>query len=113
MAIARVATKRSESLDDLADQFLACRDKGHRWMHLNDQVTATTGKKIREVSRWWQCPSCTTEQEEVFEIPSCTIKRRKYHYPDGYLLIAGAFEGRRVNVRDVRRTVFHRSGIKF
>lgn len=105
--------KRSESIDEMADGFLRCRDKGHRWDHVNDQVTATAGKKIREVSRWWKCPTCNTEQEEIFAVPSCEIRARRYHYPDGYLLMPGAYEGRRLSVRDVRRTVFHRSGIKF
>lgn len=105
--------KRSENLEEMADAFLSCRDKGHHWARLNDQITAAKGKRITEVSRWWQCRTCETEMAEVFEIPSCEIKSRRYVYPDGYLLMKGEIDGRRLLVRDVRRQVFNRNGIVF
>lgn len=108
-----MAPKRSEGLEEMTNAFLACRDKGHHWRHLNDQVTASSGKRILEVSRWYQCPGCSTEMSEVFEIPSCEVKRRTYVYPDGYLLTKDALGGSRLSVRDVRRQVFNRNGIKF
>lgn len=113
MATRRIAAKRAESLEEMESAHLACRDKGHHWAFLNDKITATSGKRIREVSRWWQCKTCLTEQEEVFEVPACTIKFRRYHYPDGYLLAKGLLEGGRLAVADVRRQVFGRNGIHF
>lgn len=108
-----MSNKRAEGLDEMANSFLMCRDKGHHWGHLNDKVTAGSGRRIREVSRWYQCKTCTTEMQEVFDIPSCDIKSRRYVYPDGYLLAQGRIDGRPLRVRDVRREVFSRSGIKF
>lgn len=105
---------RSEGVDAMTDAFLGCRDKGHHWVHLTDKITAGTAKRIREVSRWYVCKGCETEQEEVFEFPSCEVKKRRYVYPDGYLLAQGALApGERLSVRDVRREVFGRSGITF
>lgn len=108
-----MTAKRSDTLEEMTDAFLFCRDKGHHWLHQNDKITATSGKRIREVSRWWQCSSCLTEMAEVFQIPSCEVKSRRYVYPDGYLLTQGEIDGRRVSVRDVRRQVFNRNGIFF
>lgn len=107
-------SSKAEGVDEMDSAFLACRDKGHHWQHLTDKITDGTAKKVREVSRWWQCKGCGTEQEEVFEFPSCEIKARRYVYPDGYLMAKDALgPDRRLNVRDVRREVFGRSGIKF
>lgn len=104
---------KAEGLEEMTESFLGCRDKGHHWLRTNDKVTGTHGRRVSEITRWYQCRGCTTEMEEVFEIPSCDVKRRKYHYPDGYLLASHVIEGRRLNVRDVRREVFGRAGIKF
>lgn len=108
-----MASKKSDSLEEMAISFLGCRDKGHHWLHLTDKVTSGTRRQIREVSRWWSCSGCTCEMTEVIEIPSCDVLSRKYLYPDGYLLVSGVIAGRRVNVRDIRREVFSRSGIQF
>lgn len=105
---------RSEGVEEMADAYLDCRDKGHHWSRLTDRITDGTKTRVREITRVWQCKGCLTEQEEVIEIPSCEIVRRRYHYPDGYLLAPGiAAEKGRVNVRDIRREVFGRAGIRF
>lgn len=110
-----MTAKRSESLDEIADEHLHCRDFRHWWQPVNERVTETTraGKAV-EVTRWRVCKSCRTELEERFALPSCDMTYRHYHYPDGYLLAKGVLvDGERVDVRDVRRTVFSRAGIKF
>lgn len=109
-----MSAKRAESLEEMTDAFLTCRDYGHHWIHLNDMVTdSTKAGKIRGISRFSECKSCTTTREEIFDIPSCDVADRKYVYPDGYLVIAGGIDGERLRVRDVRRQVFARSGIHF
>lgn len=110
-----MAAKRSESLEDMEDAHLHCRDYRHWWQHVNDKVTdATRAGRAIEITRWRVCRNCGTELEERFSMPSCDITYRHYHYPDGYLLAQGVLErGQRVDVRDVRRAVFGRAGIKF
>lgn len=108
-----MAVAKAESIEEMTESFLGCRDKGHHWEFVNDKVTHAVRGKVREVTRWFQCKGCTTEMYEVFEIPSCDVLARHYAYPDGYLVAAGVVEGRRLNVRDVRREVFARHGIKF
>lgn len=105
-------SKRSESLEDLTDDFLHCRDQRHRWGKTNMTVTETTKKgHVRQISRWRQCDMCLTELEEVFEFPSCDKVKQRYVYQDGYLLGPDALTNGRVDVRDIRRQVFGRSGI--
>lgn len=110
----RPAPTRSESLEDLSSEFLACRDNRHHWGRVNMKVTETTRRGYaQEVTRWKECDVCGTELEQIFELPSCDKKSQKYIYPAGYLLAKGVTENGRVDVRDVRRLVFAREGIQF
>lgn len=105
---------KAESIDEMDESFLACRDMRHRWDFLTEKITATYNRKVREITRYSICKGCSTERAEVFEIPSCDLKSRKYTYPDGYLFAPDfTREFGRVNVRDIRREVFSRHGIKF
>jgi hypothetical protein len=104
--------RRAETIEEMTDAFLTCRDYGHHWSHVNDKITDTTRSgKIRAVTRYSECRSCTTLREESFD--SSFDVTRHYTYPDGYLVIAGGIKGERLTVRDVRREVFARSGIHF
>lgn len=106
-----MSAAKAEGVEEIPTTFLACRDKGHHWVFQTDKLVAGTRGRVREVSRWWLCQGCKTEQEEIIAIPSCEVRRRRYVYPDSYLLASNG-EGR-LSVRDVRRELFSRSGIKF
>lgn len=97
---------------DLAETFLHCRDKGHHWNHLTDEITLGTRQKVRQITRHWECKGCTCKQEEVITLPRCEVMSRRYIYPDGYL-IASQPDVAQTRVSDVRRELFSRSGIKF
>lgn len=107
-----MSNKKADGIGDIGLTYLACRDKGHHWIHMTDKITDGTRRRAREVTRWWECKNCDTRQEEVFELPSCQIRYRRYVYPDGYLLARAPGE-EAVRVADVRREVFARHGIKF
>jgi len=106
-------TTRANGVEEMTLAFLGCRDKGHHWVFLTDEITEGSKRTIREITRRYLCDGCKTEMEEAFAIPSCEVRSRRYRYPDGYLLAPEAFVGRRLSVRDVRREVFGRSGYHF
>ena len=109
---AAVTAKRAESVQDLGNDFLRCREKGHAWEHVTDTITQSIRNTPSVIVRHWECPRCTTGMEEVVDIPSFAILRRKYTYPDGYLLVSGYDEnGVRINVRDIRRESLRRMGV--
>ncbi len=107
-----MSNKRSESIEDLAITFLDCRDKGHHWRHLTDKITVGSRARVREVRRFYECKGCSCQQEELIALPSCEVTSRRYIYPDGYLLRRAPGDAP-ISVRDVRREVFGRSGLKF
>lgn len=107
-----MANKKSDGINQVPATFLACRDKGHHWIHQTDKVTLGSRRRATEVTRWWECKGCGCQQEEVIRLPSCQITGRRYIYPDGYL-VTRPEGGEPIRVSDVRREVFTRSGIKF
>ncbi len=107
-----MSNKRSESVMDLAETFLHCRDKGHHWQHLTDEITLGTKQRVRAITRHWDCKGCGTKQEECIQLPRCEVVSRRYIYPDGYL-IGSRPDVAATRVSDVRRELFGRAGIKF
>lgn len=103
---------KSTDLNEVGDKFLFCREKGHQWRHVNDELTAGARRLVREAKRQWLCVTCKTEMVETVEIPSFRIVKRKYDYPDGYLFDVPAMGGRLLR-HDIRREQFSRSGIRF
>lgn len=105
--------KRSDSVLDLADTFLGCRDKGHHWHHVTDEITLGTRKRVREIRRYYECKGgCGTKQTEIISLPDCQVQSRTYTYPDGYLVTREPGTDP-VRVADIRREVFGRQGLKF
>lgn len=105
-------SKKASDPSDFPNPFLFCRERGHHWNHHNDQVTDSTRRLVREVTRSWGCDTCGTTMTEVVSLPDFTIVKRKYDYPDFYLADAPAMGGR-MHRADVRREQFTRAGIKF
>lgn len=104
--------KKADDVAEVNDKFLMCRVKGHRWEHLTDEITRGDKRKVREVTRFWTCYGCSTEVQEVIELPTFEIVARRYHYPDGYQFDTKAMGGR-VFRPEVRREQFRRLGWKF
>jgi hypothetical protein len=70
------------TLDDIADQFLACRDFGHAWRPFDVRVV----RKYQEIHRVFKClHECGTERTQVLSVDG-HILRSWYAYPDGYVL---------------------------
>lgn len=105
---------RSETLGEMPESFLLCRDMRHHWTFQTDEVTYGARKTAVEVKRWYICPNCKSELEQTLTLPDFDQKR-KIHYSDGYLLAKDYLDGlgRRLNVRDVRAETLTRAGVKF
>lgn len=104
-------TAKVERVSDMADAALRCREKGHHWTFVTDKILASSRGVPTLITRFWKCPTCTTTMTEEIEIPSFEIRRRKYDYPDDYLLVGGMTDGAKVRVTDIRRESAIRSGI--
>lgn len=94
-----------ESLADLKEAALLCRDLKHAWEHAGAYVVRRWRGQPREVSRVLYCPRCTTERHDYYHLPSWVKERASYRYPEGYQLAAG---GGHVRGEDVRAEVFSR-----
>lgn len=105
-------TVKADDVATVKNQFLMCREKGHQWRHLNDEISEGSKRAVKEVARQWNCPTCGTEMTEWITVPAFEIRRRKYAYPDGYLFDIPAMGGR-VLRPEIRREQFRRLGFKF
>lgn len=65
----------------MAEEHLACRDTGHHWRHLS-----TTLEPDRTVRREFECAQCPTSRIQLLTRTGI-VKRQRYIYPDGYLLV--------------------------
>lgn len=71
-----------KTIDDILDQFLACRDYGHAWRAHDVKID----RKYKEIHRVFSClHDCGTQRTQVLS-PSGLIVRSFYSYPDDYLL---------------------------
>lgn len=105
-------TSKIDDVADLNDKYLPCRVKGHPWEHLNDEITRGTKRAVREVTRLWVCPRCTSELTEVVDFLSFEIVKHRIKYPPGYLFDSKAMGGR-VLRPEIRREQFRRAGFRF
>lgn len=106
-----VDSRFSDKIENLRSTFLTCREKGHSWKHVTDKTLITYRNQVRQISREWTCGSCQTGCVELIHVPSFAIESRKYSYPDGYLLSRAVTNGKRVDVKDIRREVCIRAGL--
>ena len=104
-------TKYSDSISDLAETHLLCREKGHHWKHVTDKVLVWYKGDPKQIERNWKCTQCVTTMQEVLHIPSFDLVSRKYDYTEGYLLSKKATDGERINIRDIREERLVRSGL--
>jgi hypothetical protein len=74
--------KAPKSIEDIADQFLACRDYGHAWRAYDVRID----KKYKEIHRVFSClHDCGTQRTQVLS-GNGHILRSFYTYPEGYVL---------------------------
>lgn len=106
------AVKSRVTLEDLQDTYLECRDLRHAWRRssLHDiSVTRNTSNKIIEFTRVITCARCGCERHQTYSVPSMEIRRSRYVYPQGYMLIGSHSDpSNRVDAGDIRREVFKR-----
>lgn len=95
--------EKIKTLTQLKDAFLLCRDVGHAWMFVDDQITEGTRKNPIEFRRTLICSRCETERTECISCYSFAVESRTYKYPDFYCMT-----GERVFAHDVREEFFLR-----
>lgn len=99
----------SQTIDDLTDDQLECRDLGHSWRHYQDEAPVRL-RTVIEVVRWMQCDRCETQRKEALWIHLKTGQVEKhsqrYVYAEGYRLPAHTIRGR----TDVWAEVLKRTG---
>jgi len=72
----------AHTIEDIADEFLACRDFGHAWRPFDVKIS----RKQQEIHRIFRClHECGTERTQVLSVDGY-ILRSFYSYPDGYVL---------------------------
>jgi len=96
--------KRIESMSEATQSVLQCRDEGHTWRHVTDLVTTGVDGRVTEFTQVRQCTECGTRRQRTIAVPSFSVVRTTYTYPDGYLVKPGV----RLARSDVRREVFSR-----
>lgn len=99
----------SETIGDLTDDQLECRDLGHSWRHYQDEAPLKL-RTVVEVVRWMQCDRCETQRKEQLWVHLKTGQVEKhsqrYVYADGYRLPAHTIRSR----GDVWGEVLRRTG---
>lgn len=75
------ADKPQQSIDDIPDEFLLCRDLGHAWAPFDVKIS----RKYGEIHRVLQCRSCPTQRTQILSMDG-SIMRSKYEYPENYVL---------------------------
>ena len=73
--------KARQSIDDIPDEFLLCRDLGHAWAPHDVKIS----RKFGEIHRILQCRSCPTQRTQILDMDGYA-KRSRYEYPEGYVL---------------------------
>lgn len=73
--------KLQQSIEDIPEEFLLCRDLGHAWAPHDVKIS----RKYGEIHRVLQCRSCPTQRTQILEMDG-SIKRSRYEYPEGYVL---------------------------
>jgi hypothetical protein len=77
-------------------------------MHDISVVRNTSGKVI-EFTRTITCARCGCERHQTYSVPSMEIRRSRYVYPPGYVLVGSHSDpSLRVAAGDIRREVFKR-----
>lgn len=101
--------QRIHDLADLTGQALACRDEGHRWRHVNDElVRAHTGRTVIAYTQVREC-DCGTQRRRTVAVPSFQILSSHYSYPDGYLIEIGLVPGGSAELHaEVRRATLRK-----
>jgi hypothetical protein len=70
------------TIEDIADQFLACRDFGHAWRPHDVKID----RRQHEIHRIFYClHECGTQRTQVLSSDGYIV-RNFYTYPDGYVL---------------------------
>ncbi len=93
-----------DSLSDLQDSYLLCRDLRHAWRQHQAYVTKRWRSNPTEVRRVLLCTRCGSERHELFHLPSWVRIKVNYHHAEDYLLRGvGAVTG-----SDVRTELFSR-----
>lgn len=73
--------KQIQSVDDIPDEYLLCRDLGHAWAPSDVKIS----RKFGEIHRILQCRSCPTQRTQVLSLDG-GLKKNKYDYPEHYTL---------------------------
>ena len=71
-----------DTLEDMPQAFLACRDMRHQWKPFTAQINDAEGT----VERNFRCPRCKTIRHDLLHLRDWTILGTSYTYPDGYLV---------------------------
>lgn len=79
------AEVRTESVEDLPDEFIECRDLGHSWR----TVSKGRAKGGIEIIRFSACRSCKSLRKDRFHRFRGIVTSRSYQYSAGYLLAGG------------------------
>lgn len=77
---------RLKDLAEISEQGLICRDEGHHWTHVTDELL--TGHYDNRVISYTQVRicGCGTVRRRTVSVPSLSIERTTYVYPDNYLI---------------------------
>lgn len=72
----------AKTIDDIRDEYLACRDFGHAWRPSDVKID----RKYKEIHRVFSCMhNCGTQRTQVLS-PTGHIVRSYYTYPEDYVL---------------------------
>jgi hypothetical protein len=97
-----------DSIEEVKEAFLFCREMGHMWQHVDDTNIVTTGgrnnEQFIEFTRVVSCHRCKAWREQVIDCYDFTIKKTRMIYPDAYLFS----KGHRAARPEVRREVLTR-----
>lgn len=66
-----------QSIEDIPEEFLLCRDLGHAWAPFDVKVS----RKAQEIHRILQCRSCPTQRIQILDTNGYRL-RSKYVYPE-------------------------------
>jgi hypothetical protein len=67
------------SIEDIPEEFLICRDLGHSWAPSDVKIS---GKgRNAEIHRILQCRSCPTQRVQILDVNGYRL-RSKYVYPE-------------------------------
>lgn len=82
-----MAEEKRSTVKKLPQEYLACRDIGHRWDELDEDEIKEKGLKAPfGWLRVFVCINCSAERVDVIDTLG-EIAHRRYIYPQGYMLV--------------------------